>query len=418
MEFVAIYVAVILLILGLAGGGVALAVTFPFGRELEQWRQEGLVSDDQARLLAARHDAAARRERRRRIARALAIAGAITLGLGIILFFAANWSDIPKFGRLAILLVFLVAFLVAGYVLRIVRGSRPALGHAFLFVASMLFGASIFLVAQMYHWDVSSPRPFLVWAAGALAIAVVGRADLSAGLSALAFATWIIYETFASDSGGGAGGASLIPVLLALYGTSLYGLGTGLKPWLDRVSLGTAVRYVGFTTAFLALFALTFRQFGFEGQRRPHGAAAAVVIVLAVAAAAGAVLVATRRRDAAATAEALTLAAVTALVLLFAFAPEQRDERDYQALTAYPLAFTFLLVALTLGAVVVGFLNDEAWVVNAAIVFAALQLIARFVDDSWPTLERSFVFAGIGGVALLIAAALERARSGTATGQP
>jgi uncharacterized membrane protein len=418
VEFVALYVAVILLILGLAGGGVALAVTFPFGSELEQWRREGLVTADQARTLAERHDIAARRERRRRIARALAIAGAITLGLGVILFFAANWSDIPRFGRLAILLVFLVAFLVAGYVLRIVNVSRPTLGHAFLFVGSMLFGASIFLVAQMYHWDVTSPRPFLVWAAGALAIGIVGRADLCAGLSALAFATWIIYETFQSGAGNGSEDEALVPTLLSLYGTALYGLGTGLKPWLDRLSLGTAVRYVGFTTAFLALFALTFREFGFDGRERVHGGAEAVVIVLAAAGGGGRGR-APPRPPAAATAEGLTIGVVTTLVLVFAFAPEHRDENEFgPSLTAYPLAFTFLLVALTIGAIVVGFLNDEAWLVNAAIVFAALEVIVRFVDDSWPTLERSFVFAGIGGVALLIAAALERRRSGTVARRP
>src|ERR671933_577711 len=99
-------------------------------------------------------------------------------------------------------------------------------------------------------------------------------------------------------------------------------------------------------------------------------------------------------------AEGMTLFAVTALVLLFAFAPEHPDEREFESLlTGYPLAFTFVLVVLTLGAIVVGFLNDEPWIVNAAIVFAALQLIVRLIDDSWPTLERSFVFAGIGGIA-------------------
>ena len=420
MALVEVYVAVVLLIVGLAGGGVALAVAFPFRRQLEQWRREGLVSDEQARVLGERYDIEARGERRARIARALAIAGAITLGLGVILFFAANWSDIPRFGRLAILLVFLVAFLGAGYYLRIVAESRPTLGHAFLFVGSMLFGAAIFLVAQMYHWDISSPRPFLLWAVGALAIALVGRADLSAGLAALVFSVWIIYEAYNADSGDDSGSSfTLIPILLALYGAALYGIGTGAKPWLDRLALGTAIRYVGFTTALLALFALTFRELGFGSQRSPRGAAEAVVIVLAIAAFVGAALIPARAVTATAAAQAVTLAAVTVLVLLFAFAPERPGEREFEsALTAYPLAFTFLLVAVTIGAIVVGFLEDEPWLVTAAIVFAALQLIVRLVDTSWPTLERSFVFLGIGAAALLIASTLERRRSRTAAHRP
>jgi uncharacterized membrane protein len=133
------------------------------------------------------------------------------------------------------------------------------------------------------------------------------------------------------------------------------------------------------------------------------------VIAFAVAAVAGSALLFVRRTRPTGVYEGIAVAVLTVLVLLMAFVPE--GGRDGSQQTWYPLVFTLAVAAVCVGAIVVGFLNDEAWLVSAATVFAALLIVIRFVDDSWPTLQRSFGFLVAGAVALGIAAVLERERT-------
>jgi uncharacterized membrane protein len=404
-----LYVAAFLLVIALAGGGLALGLGSPFAGLLEEWRAEGIVSDEQARTLSERHAAALRVVRRSRIARVLGILGGVTIGVGAILFFAANWDEIPRAVRVAILIAFLVGFLSAGYWLRNVTGRYPSLGHAFLLIGTVLFGVSIFLVAQMYHWDITSPRPFLIWTVAALAVAVASRADLPAAVAAIAFSVWLIYS--AAESADDDFAFFLVPVLLGLYGLALYGGATGARPWLERLAMGTALRFVGFAFTLVALIVFTFRDLGFAEPESPRGLMRAAVIAFAVAAAAGSALLFMRRTRATSVYEGIAVAVLTILLLLAAFAPEGAHERHFSSqLTWYPLIFTLAAAAVCIGAIVAGFLDDEAWLVSAATVFAAVLIVIRFVDESWPTLQRSFGFLLAGAVALGIGAALERER--------
>jgi uncharacterized membrane protein len=411
MDFIAFYVGAVLLLLGLAGGGIALAIRSSFDDELDEWRRDGVVTEEQALELAARHARAASDARRGRTAQAVAILGAIAVGAGAVLFFAANWDGMPRVLRFAVLLVSTLGFLGAGYVIRNVRGTYPAVGHACLAVATVLFGASTFLVAQMEQWDLTSPNPFLIWAVAALAIAVVCRADVPAAIAGVVGAVWVIYQAFDS-TGSDEVSFYLIPILLTLFAAALYGAGTGAKPWLDRLELGTGFRWVGIALALIGLFALTFRETFVDEPGVPHGLMKTIVILFAIAALGGAVALVVRRARPSALWEALAVVTVTGLTLLYAFAPEDAHERDYSnRLTWYPLLFIAALALLTVGAIVVGFANDEPWLVSAACVFAALHMVARFLDTEWPTLQRGLVFAAAGLAALGLAAALERRRA-------
>jgi uncharacterized membrane protein len=274
----------------------------------------------------------------------------------------------------------------------------------------VLFGVSTFLVAQMEQWDVTSPNPFLIWAVAALAIAIVGRADVPAAIAGVVGAVWLIYQAF-DATGSDEVSFYLIPILLTLFAAALYGIGTGAKPWLDRLDLGTGFRWVGVALALIGVLALTFRDSFVDKPGVPHGTMRTIVILFAIAAVGGAVALVVRRARPSALWEALAVVAVTGLTLLYAFAPENANARDYSnRLTWYPLLFIGALTLLTVGAIVVGFVNDEAWLVSAACVFAALHMVARFLDTAWPTLQRGLVFAAAGLAALGLAAALERRR--------
>jgi len=351
-------------------------------RETEDWAREGLVTPEQAAAIRARHATGARPLGRGRLTEVLSVIGATAVGLGVILFFAANWSGIPRPARLALIVAALLGAYAGGDRL---RASLPRTGHALIFLGGLLFGASLFLVGQMYNVQAHSPLAFLVWAAAAAAMAVTLDSAPFAGLATLTFGAWIAYELANVDR------PEAIPVVLAIYGAALYAAGTRL-----RLGLTEPPRRLGYAIAAFAVYALTFHfDLGFNA---PHGIVAAVVAALVAALGACAFLALDRgRRTARYEAAACAVTALAAAAILH--------------LPAAPVIFNVVLVALALGAIVAGYENDEAWLVNAGIAFVAVEAVTRFFDLFWAYLPRSAAFIVAGALVLGVAWGLERQRA-------
>lgn len=97
--------------------------------------------------------------------------GAVVVGLGVVLLFAYNWQAMPKALKLGVVFLSLAASQAGGAWLFLRRERLRALGEGLLVLSTMLFGAGIWLVAQIYHIDEHFPNGFLVWGLGALAMA-------------------------------------------------------------------------------------------------------------------------------------------------------------------------------------------------------------------------------------------------------
>ena len=378
--------------------------------ESRLWVEEGLVSAEQAEAIRSRYVGRERSRRRDRFVRALAFVGAVGVGLGVILFFAANWDGIPEFVRLALLLGGIVGLYAAGDRL---TGSRPRIGEALLLLGCLLFGASLFLVGQMYHVDTHDPLAWLLWTLGAAAVGLFVRSAPLATLATLAFGGWIVHELV--TLGPEYGSYKYIPGALALYGLALYAVGTRTQPWLAPLGFARPLRAIGFGVAAVALLVFSFREAVYLNER-PEGGIRTLLIVLALCASAGAAALAVlppRRTD---VLQGAVVAGATGLVALTLFAAERPNSGEFQtgADAGHPLFFAALLLVLTLGAILVAYFNDEPWLAQAAFAFAALQLVARFVDPGWPMLPRSLVFVAVGGAVLALGALLERRRGGTA----
>ncbi|MBU0499440.1 MAG: DUF2157 domain-containing protein [Gammaproteobacteria bacterium] len=133
--------------------------------ELPFWVERGWVSPGGDRAIME-HLAGQEREEGFLI-HALAILGVLLLGSGVITFFAANWSEMAKLSKLAVLLGGLwLAYGTAGLLLT--RGEHPRTGQALLLLGVILFGANVMLIAQIYHIEAHYPNGVLLWAVGAL----------------------------------------------------------------------------------------------------------------------------------------------------------------------------------------------------------------------------------------------------------
>jgi len=110
--------------------------------------------------------------------------GAVILGLGVILLFAYNWEAMPKAAKLAVIFAALAGAHGTGLALFRCDDWRRQIGEAVCLLGTMLFGAGIWLVAQVYHIDEHYPNGFLIWGLGAMAMAWA-MPSLSQGLLAV-----------------------------------------------------------------------------------------------------------------------------------------------------------------------------------------------------------------------------------------
>lgn len=131
------------------------------------------------------------------LASVLGVLAACLLGFAAMSFVAANWQAMPRLGRLGVLFGgHWLAYLAAGVAF---SRNHPWLAHAAVLLGACIFGASIMLIAQMFHIDTHPPTGVLVWAIGALAAAVAVPSPPTLGLSALLVGLWGGWETSILD---------------------------------------------------------------------------------------------------------------------------------------------------------------------------------------------------------------------------
>lgn len=162
--------------------------------EIDRWKSEGIVSPEQADRLRARYAAPADAVPWGLLV--FATAGAVVIGLGVILLFAYNWDGIPKFGKLALVFLALIGAHAGGVRLLARGGWQSKLGEALAALGTMFYGAGIWLVAQIYNIDEHYPNGFLFWALGALAMAWAIRSTANGLVAVVLLAIWGCVEAF------------------------------------------------------------------------------------------------------------------------------------------------------------------------------------------------------------------------------
>jgi uncharacterized membrane protein len=376
------------------------------GRESEAWVADGIVSADQAAAIRRRY--AGREEPRSRATVALAVTGAVAVGLGVIGFVAANWEEMSHGARLLLLTIAVAGAYAAAFHLRERTGAAPRVGEALYLIGVLLFGASLFLVGQMYNVQAHDPLALLLWAGAATATALVVGSRAIAAAAVLIFSGWVGFE-FGLALEDADDELATFPVVALLYGGALYGLATWAQvriraPWPQETGFARSARRLGLPLAAAGLFVFTFAEAADElggTDRDLDGTlltAFGLLIALAVAGAAGLAL----SDRPSGRAEGAVLAAVTATLVVAAFAGGGGD--------VYAILFNLLFAAVALGMVYAGYLSDEPWLVNLGVLLVALDLVARYFDVFWSALPRSAGMIGAGLVILAIAFLLERQR--------
>jgi uncharacterized membrane protein len=158
-------------------------------RDVARWQSAGWVSDSGA--AAIRADLAARRPAFSAAA-GLAILGAVLFGFAAVSFVAANWNGMTKLARLLLLLAALWA--CYGGAAWLFARRLNAFAHAAVLAGIAVYGASIWLIAQIYHMGGNPPDAVLLWALGAGLAAVLVRSPAALAAAFVLLAVWTCWE--------------------------------------------------------------------------------------------------------------------------------------------------------------------------------------------------------------------------------
>jgi uncharacterized membrane protein len=160
-------------------------------RDLDRWQASGWLTPNGANALRAEFEASRTSVR---LAHVLAILAAVLIGFAAMSFVAANWQEMSKLLRLAIIFASLWALLaLAGWAW--LREHR-AFGEAAALAAVALYGAGIMLIAQMYHMSGHPPDAVLLWGVGTLAAGLLTRCNPVLAAALVLFVVWSFMETF------------------------------------------------------------------------------------------------------------------------------------------------------------------------------------------------------------------------------
>jgi len=159
--------------------------------QIQEWTRDGIIDESTANTLRDRHPTTAVESRGFSIVTAI---GAIVFGLGVILFFAFNWSEFSKVAKLAIILIALLSSHAIGFVIGIKRPEHTHLVEGFHLLGTMMFGAGIWLIAQIYHINEHYPTAFLIWGLGALAFAWILPSVSQGVLACVLISVWGLAE--------------------------------------------------------------------------------------------------------------------------------------------------------------------------------------------------------------------------------
>jgi len=166
--------------------------------QINAWLDEGLIDAGQAGALRARYPMG---DQDTPWARIIASSvGAVVFGLGIILFFAYNWAEMHKFVKLALVFSAVLAAHGTGFYLSASADAKRPLVESLHVMGTMLFGAGIWLVAQIYHIDEYYPNAFIVWGLGALALAWAMPSIAQGLMAVLLLFLWGSFEVFGFSS--------------------------------------------------------------------------------------------------------------------------------------------------------------------------------------------------------------------------
>jgi uncharacterized membrane protein len=160
--------------------------------ELKVWQTQGLVGSDQVEDILALYEMPQESAARQQSLALFALQGiaALFVGLAVLLVIGYNWQELPAAAKLTILFGSLLIVHGSAFYLRY-RRSAPLASELAFFLGCLLYGASIWLIAQIFHINSHYPDGLWMWALGVLPFALALDTLLLHALLVTILAIWL-----------------------------------------------------------------------------------------------------------------------------------------------------------------------------------------------------------------------------------
>jgi len=132
--------------------------------------QQGIKLEVIEENFKASNEEATKEEAHKKTVYILVTIGAVLIGAGIFSFIASNWSLMDKSFKVFVIIFFMLASYGLGWYLKEYKKLAKS-GMALFFLGSIIYGAGIFLIGQMFNIDANWPDAFILWMLGTIALA-------------------------------------------------------------------------------------------------------------------------------------------------------------------------------------------------------------------------------------------------------
>ena len=161
--------------------------------EASTWVERELISMDQARSICRLYGVDFDDVRERSTAyRVLVVLGFLFIGLSLITVIGANWEAIPRGVRLAGMIALTAG--THGFALRRYSSAGQSAGAGLFMLGNVFYGASIILIAQVYHLGEHMPDGVFWWAIGSLPFALLLCSPWLTVFSGMLALVWFVLE--------------------------------------------------------------------------------------------------------------------------------------------------------------------------------------------------------------------------------
>ncbi|MBF0344620.1 MAG: DUF2157 domain-containing protein [Nitrospirae bacterium] len=366
-------------------------------KETQTWVSDGIITAEQKELILNRYERAGS-ESSDRFITTISIMGAVLVGVGVILFVASNWDKIPSWGKLFLIYAVLVITYGAGFFLRYEKGNFPKVGGALIFLGSIIFGAGIFLIAQIYNVSSHYPNGMLMWGIGVLPLAYIARLKSILTLTLIDIIVWMTME--ASFHVHGLYNPNVYVPLLFIAGATLWEMGLIHRDVKTLRALSAPYTIIGMLTTFFTAYILTFSisfSMLFSGHTVFY---IAIFAVFVITQAAGIVVTGWDRER---LYERVSLTGTLMLVFAFVIVNALFFKSSHTAVLNrgyLTLGVNVVFAIWIVATIYIGYVRQYQPYVNIGLLFFVLDVVARYFDFFWRLLPRSLFFV-IGGMLLL-----------------
>lgn len=129
--------------------------------ELTIFQNDGIITKEQKEIMLSNYTVGSEIN----FVRILLAIGSVLIGLGILTFIASNWQGFTKSIKF-IIIIFL--FITSNIISYSVYDSYPKTSKSFLYLSTLIYGAGIFLVAQMFNFSSYFSTSILLWFLGVI----------------------------------------------------------------------------------------------------------------------------------------------------------------------------------------------------------------------------------------------------------